>query len=203
MFLTRKILALFFSLAMILSIAGVYATWRYTSGPPLAITTQTALSMVEFVYRPEEVVPGGDKPAEVGEDHMELLQLILHEASYGLNATKKPIIHTYLESVGDVVYCDQHTTGGNLKHLMVDGSENAERLYFLILKVSDTEYHTFTMLYSDIQKPLNTEIDVYRTVMEKDENGKWDAPRSYLGTARVNSPAGVSRAIDVSSWVQT
>ena len=193
-----KLLSLF--LTMCLCVPGVYALWQYS---PLAIGA--AISEIEsevdvFDYPPEVIVPGNQSATNLGENHLDIIRIIIEEKDYGLNATKKPIIHNYLEEVGDVVYCSQHTTGGNLKHLMIDSTSSAERLYFIITKISDTEYHTFTMRYADLtSSPVGTEIEVYKTIMVK-ENGAWKATYSYYGKAKVNAPVAVSRGIDVTSW---
>ena len=186
--------------ALVSCVPGAYAFWEYAVLPSHSDADTFASDMGMFSYAPEQVMPGDKEASELGENHLDLVQIILYEASYGLNATKKPIIHNYLEEVGDVVYCSQHTTGGNLKHLMIDSSSETERLYFIITKISDTEYHTFTMRYEDLTtKTVGAEIEAYKTIMVK-ENGKWDATYSYRGMAKVNSPGTVSRGIDVTSW---
>ena len=186
--------------ALVSCVPGAVAFWDYAILPSHSEADTFASDMGMFSYAPEQVMPGDEESSELGENHLDLIQIILNEKSYGLNATKKPIIHDYLEEVGDVVYCSQHTTGGNLKHLMIDSSSETERLYFVITKISDTEYHTFTMRYEDLTtKTVGAEIEVYKTIMVK-ENGKWDATFSYRGMAKVNSPGTVSRGIDVTSW---
>ena len=56
---------------------------------------------------------------------------------------------------------------------------------------------------SDIRNtPIGTEIEVYKTLVEKGTNEQWDDTRSFVGTAKVSSPSIVSRAIDVTSWVE-
>ena len=131
---------------------------------------------------------------------MELLDMILYKASYGLNATKKPIIHNYLQDEGDVIYCNQNVQGGNLKHLMIDSVSSADRLYFVVTKISDVEYHTFTLKSNDLDKDMGTEIPVYKTIMQKDTQGEWSATKSFFGYAKVYYPGIVQRAIDVKSW---
>ena len=44
-----------------------------------------------------------------------------------------------MNQAGDVVYCEQNVQGGNLKHLIIDGTA-AYNLLFQIEYVSDTEY---------------------------------------------------------------
>jgi len=190
-------------LILVMSLSGVYATWRYAV---LKIpTTQENLSwsMTLFEYAPEEILPGGGtEVAPMGENHYTLIEKILNEASYGLNATKKPIVHELLKKPGDVVYCNQTVQGGNLKHMLLDAAEGAEFLYFVITEISDTEYHTFTFVEDALGGPYGSEIEVYKTIMVCGDNGIWTAPNSYKGYAKINEPLVVSRGIDVTSWRQ-
>ena len=158
------------------------------------------MGMSVFDFPPEAIVPGGAVEAPLGQNHLALIGMILNEVSYGLNATKKPIIHDTLENPGDVIYCSQTVQGGNLKHLMIDSVTASEQLYFVITKISDTEYHTFTFLDADLDYVVGTEISVYKTVMVKGENGMWTASKSYQGYAKVNRPQQVSKGIDVTSY---
>ena len=185
-----------------LLVGGAYATWEYARQPATPVDEDLPLGMDVFDYKPEEIIPGGDVEAPLGENHLALIEKILNEPSYGLNATKKPIIHNVLKS-NNVIYCDQNVQGGNLKHLMIDDSVNTERLYFVISKASDTEYHAFTFSYYALREgEEGSEIPVYKTVLEKGENGKWTAPRSYIGYATIIDPGIVSVAIDYRTWRQ-
>ena len=182
----------------VFSIPSVYAIWNYcTFTNPTSSTTP--ITIIAFNYKPEEILPGTN--ATLGNNHIALLDNILYEASYGLNATKKPIIHNYLKNVGDVVYCDMNTSGGNLKHVMIDEAESSNQLYFVVTKISNTEYHCFTMSKNELDNAtLNTtRITAYKTVMIK-ENNIWSATTSYKGTALVFKPSSVPRAIDVTTW---
>lgn len=182
------------------SVSVVFAYWQYSHlAPDLADGAVTSAISV-WDYSPEEIVPDDDTSSSLGENHLDLIEMIVNQASYGLNATKKPIIHNYLKKPGDVIYCNQNVQGGNLKHLMIDSTTTADRLYFVVTEISDTEYHAFTLKYADItNNPLGTRVAVYKTVMLK-ENGVWEAKFSYYGTAEVNDPGVVSRAIDVTTW---
>ena len=195
-----KILSVFLILLLLLCTGGVWATWIYAESPASGQGFGVGMGMSVFDYPPEEIVPGGSVEAPLGQNHLALIEMILNEVSYGLNATKKPIIHNTLQQPGDVIYCSQTVQGGNLKHLMIDGVEASEQLYFVITEVSDTEYHTFTFLNSDLNYVIGTEIPVYKTIMVKGENGKWTAPKSYKGYAKVNRPQQVSKGIDVTSY---
>ena len=85
---------------------------------------------------------------------------------------------------------------------MIDGVSEAERLYFVITEISDTEYHAFTMNYSDIDdNPVGTKIVAYLTVIKKDaDDGEWKPAYSHRVLVKVNAPGVVSKAIDVTSW---
>lgn len=198
--MTRGIRAIVLMLTLVCtSVSGVFAFWQYSHLSPDAAGGGLTSGMSVFDYPPEEIVPGGETSAVVGENHLLLIKQILNEADYGLNATKKPIIHKYLKNVGDVIYCSQNVQGGNLKHLMIDGVSEAEKLYFVTTKISDTEYHTFTFRYADIRdNPVGTEIEAYKTIMVKED--KWVAKISYYGAVKVNAPGVVSKGIDVNSW---
>ena len=196
-----KYAIIIFSIVSMLTVPGVYAYWQYSHSPVYVEPQSMSSHMNEFYYLPEQIVPGDDNATSLGENHLLLITEIIEESSYGLNASKKPIIHNYLKNPGDVLYCSQNVKGGNLKHLMIDGVDGADRLYFVITKVSDTEYHTFTFLYDDMtDNSIGTEIIAYRTVMRKGDDGEWYASYSHRGVAKVNDPGVVSRGIDVSSW---
>ena len=195
-----KYAVLIFSMVTMLAVPGVYAYWQYSHVPAYVEPQNVSSHVNEFYYPPEEIVPGDNNATSLGENHLLLITEIIEENNYGLNATKKPIIHNYLENPGDVIYCSQNVKGGNLKHLMIDGVEGANRLYFVVLMVSETEYHTFTMLYSDIEdNEVGTEIIAYRTVM-REVDGIWKSIYSHRGLAKVNDPGVVEKAIDASSW---
>lgn len=153
-------------------------------------------------FAPDEVLPDDEQATQVGENHMALIEKILNEdqKGYGLNETRKPIIHNYLNKVGDVVYCEQNVQGGNLKHVMIDELVSANQLLFQIEYVSDTEYVTYTYRAEDIDNAtVGDVIPVFRTIMTK-ENGVWDASKSYEGGAAVCNPSEVGLAIDSSTY---
>lgn len=190
-------------LVLVMSLSGVYATWRYAVLKLPTAQENLIWSITLFEYAPEEILPGGEtEVAPMGENHYSLIEKILNEASYGLNATKKPIVHELLTKPGDVVYCNQNVQGGNLKHMLLDAAEGAESLYFVITEISDTEYHAFTFVEDALGGPYGSEIEVYKTVMVCGDNGIWTAPNSYKGYAKINEPVVVSRGIDVTSWRQ-
>lgn len=196
-----KTVFLLSAVLVVLGVPGVLAAWQYAHTPVPHIFDEMISGLGLFEYRPEDVVPDDEEASDAGENHLSLIEMILWEASYGLNATKKPILHNLLNKAGDVVYCSQNVQGGNLKHLMVDSTEGAERLYFVLAWVSDTEYHCYTMRYHDLtSKVVGSEIEVYKTVMTEDDKGVWSSPKSYYGHAKINDPEVVSRGIDVTTW---
>ena len=199
-FLYKLILPMLICVSL-LSMNFVCASWSFSDLPIESAHGEIDPTLRAFEYNPEEVLPGGDVIApSLGENHLKMIYNLVNEPDYGLNATKKPIIHNLLVDSGDLVYSNQSVTGGNLKHLMPDFSTETEKLYFVIEKASNTEYNAYTLLASDLVMPIDTYILVYKTIMKKDNAGKWAATTSYIGYARVNSPGIVGRAIDVSTW---
>lgn len=194
-----KALSLCLGLLLLLSTGGAFAIWIYAGSPVSGNGYGASMDMNTFDYPPEVIIPGGEIEAPLGQNHLLLIEKILNEKDYGLNATKKPIMHTVLESDG-VLYCSQTVQGGNLKHLLIDSSVESEKLYFTMAKISDTEYHVFTFLADDLDLAVGAEIPAYKTVMVKGENGKWTAPKSYKGYIKVNRPGVVNKGVDVTSF---
>ena len=182
-------------------ISGVYATWVFTETAPVEQYGEIYVNVNAFNYTPEAVLPSDPEADKLGQNHLDLIKKILYEASYGLNATKKPIIHNLLNKTGDVIYCEQNVQGGNLKHLMIDGT-NASKLLFQIEYISDTSYFTYTYRSVDAKdNPLGTEIEVYKTLMSKTGTNPWTAVYSYIGTAKTMRVPNYSfNAIDSSTW---
>lgn len=189
-----KIIVVSIVIILIFSVSGVYASWRYAGSEVPSYSHEHHLSA--FTWTGSDVLPDDDASA-IGQNHIELINNILHEASYGLNATKKPIIHNELDYVGDVLYCQQNTSGGNLKHLLLDGT-SAHALLFQIEYISDSEYNLYTYSEQLIRSTAyNSSVEVYLTVMKANNAGVWDAIASYKGTATVVKISGkVPHAID-------
>lgn len=202
------IIALICSFCWIISGVGVYAVWTYFADVP---STDDTVSMTtgQFGYKVEEVVPGGDHQAILGQNHLVLIDLILNEddKGYGLNINDNVLLHQYLKRQ-KVVYCNQKTSGGNLKFIL-DPSNNTHGLYYCIEKVSDTEYHNYTYSVQDLidAEGTNNEITTYKTIFIKTD--EWRATLAYQGKAQVItlSSQGVSAtsgsepyAIDVTTW---
>ena len=198
--LLRIILAV---IAVAILTSGVYALWIYPT-PADGTSNGIGLSVLDFGYAPEEVLPGDKEATNLHENHNNLITNIVNHIDYGLNATKKPIVRKLLEDGVPVVYCDQNVSGGNLKHMMLSSSD-VEQLMFCVEYSSDTEYIAYTFsgkLVANVN--VGKTIEVYKTIIEKGSNGKWVATKSYHGTAVISAVRASSSetllSIDVSTW---
>lgn len=108
-----------------------------------------------------------------------------------------------MDENGNVIYGNQNVQGGNLKHILTSQT-NAENVQFCITRISATEYHTYTFSQNLLNATAyGNQIEVYKTVMVKDEDGIWSAPKSFKGVALAFDPGIVSRSIDISTWVRS
>ena len=192
----------------LLSSAFVYGAWVYYQDT-VPVGYGVSHQLGEFGYAPEEVVPGGEHEATLGENHLKLIDLILNEKDkgYGMNININVLIHQYLRTK-PVLYSNQKISGGHLKHIL-DPKNNTHRLYYCIEKVSDTLYYCYTFSVDDLIAAENTEQEIlaYRTMLEKTDI--WRATKSYVGYAKVRalSYLGASAdsqsescSIDISTW---
>ena len=185
----KKIPLIIVALMCLIGVFGISlnAEWIY---PDMSISyekeSQTNVTLNEFGYAPEEVLPGGDNDEEVivGENHLMLIQNIVNHVTYGLNATSKPIVREYLEDGVGVVYSNQKVSGGNLKHMLID-DYRMEKLDFAVKYETSSFYtaYTFESKYLETQY-LGTTIVCYKTDMVKEGN-EWVAKSSYHGTVRL------------------
>ena len=193
-------------LIMIGSVGGVFATWYYADGTVSDVNGNLGVSLSDFVWEPEEILP---TESEIGENHLTLIELVLNESSkgYGLNYDQKNVLESYLNRNG-IIFSNQKTSGGNIKFV----SDETEQLYYCVEKISDTMYYAYTFSYSNLNsaKGTPTEIPVYRTVLEKTD--KWRATRSYFGYAKTkrlnemvsgtsNVSGTLAYSIDPSTWI--
>lgn len=187
------------------TVGGVFATWYFAEDAVKPVTGAAGITLSEFVWEPEEILP---TESELGENHLALIELVLNEnkKGYGLNYDSKNVLEGYLDRYG-VVFSNQKTSGGNLKFV----SDETAQLYYCVEKVSDTMYYAYTFSFNDLRGAMgtNTAIPVYRTVLEKTD--KWRAPRSYFGYAKTkslsemgasNTSGTLAYSIDVNTWVQ-
>ncbi len=185
------------------TIVGAVATWRFSELPAVGMGNDFNVTLNVFDFKPSEILPSDKEDTQLHSNQYNLIESIVNHKDYGLNATKKPIVRELLEDGAGVVYGNQNVQGGNLKHLMIDGTY-AYGLLFQIEYVSETEYITYTYVGSDVKlAKLESEIVVYKTIMRKGDNKKWTAPVSYYGKApvvSVKTQNATLRAIDSSRW---
>ena len=193
------------SLFVLSSVGGVFATWYYTHENATNAQATLSVSLSDFEWKPEEILP---TESEIGENHLALIELILNESNkgYGLNYDNKHVLEGYLDKYG-IVFSNQKVSGGNLKFV----SDETNQLYYCVERISDTVYYAYTFSFSDLNsvKGTATVMPVYRTVLEKTDI--WRATRSYFGYAQTkllrdfgaeNTPGTLEYSIDVSTWVQ-
>lgn len=188
-------------------VVGLNAQWIY---PDLSLSLGDSnganIILQEFEYTPDEVLPGGDQndqEVEVGQNHNSLIDRIVNHVTYGLNATKKPIVKDLLLEDGlKAVYSNQTVSGGNLKHILIDDA-SMEALDFAIKYETDTFFTAYTFASKYLtNSQVGQTIEVYKTDIVL-ENGRWVAKRSYKGTAVVSKVFVQNKQIvniDVFGW---
>lgn len=196
------------------SIGGVWASWRYVRIDVESISVDTSVSITDFGYKPEEVLPDQEYD-KIKENHVYLINNILYYTSYNINTGNKKVIHDYLDEYG-VIYGNQNVSGGNLKHVLAASDSVSGGIQFAMSKISDTEYHTFTFSQNDLDNAedgiyslTDNCIEVYKTVMIYAENDKgtmeWQAVRAYQGKAKTtwcSTDKGRVFSINISTWVE-
>ena len=206
----KRLSFLYMGLVALLSTGGVFAAWQYANGAP---PTSESISIIlrEFEFAPEQILPGGDVvEKEEGGDHLKLIERILNEKekNYGLNMNDNGLLHKYLKDAG-VVFCNQQTSGGNLKFILDTKAYNTYGLYYCLEKKSDTEYYCYTFGVDDLSAVGGTtsELEVYLTKLVKTD--KWKATTSHRGYAKTKKleDMGVKYtsdpfdySIDMSTW---
>ena len=188
------------------SIGGVFATWQYAELPVTDADKSVNVSLDEFIWEPEEILP---TDSEIGENHLSLIELILNERNkgYGLNYDKKQVLESYLNSKG-YIFSNQKTSGGNIKFV----SDDTRQLYYCIEKVTDTLYNTYTFTYNDVKAASGspTKIIVYKTLLVKTDI--WRATQTFFGYAKTKAlrdfgasalSGELSYTIDFENWSQS
>ena len=187
-----KISALLAMMSFIL-ISSVFASWVYAEYPPANARTEIGLSLIEFTYTPEEVLPGHEV-GSLNQNHQEVVYNITDHIKYGLNTQSKPLLSNYLNSNG-IVYSNQKATGGNLKFL----GDESESLMWVVKKETDTEYSIYTFLNDEVtSNNLNVIISVYKTKCVY-QDGLWQNVRSFMGEAPIARISNII-TINVDEW---
>lgn len=160
-------------------ITSVFASWVYATNPATSKTIDIPISLIEFIYTPEEVLPGHEV-GHLHQNHQEVVYNITDHVKYGLNYQQKPLLTNYLNQNG-VVYSNQKATGGNLKFL----GDESESIMWIVYKETDTEYHIFTFTDDRVNSSnVNYVKEVYKTKCVY-ENGTWQNVRAFKGEAPV------------------
>ena len=206
----KRLFFLYMGIIALLSTGGVFATWQYANGAIPPTSEIISISLGEFEFAPEQILPGGDVvDSELGENHLWLIDLILNEngKDYGLNYAPNGVLHSYLKNEG-VVFCNQKTSGGNLKFIL-DTKYNTHKLYYCLEKKSDTEYYCYTFGTDALSSVGGSaaEMEVYRTILVKTD--KWRSTTSSRGLAKTKllssmgasaSSGSILYSIDVTTW---
>jgi len=193
---TTKFLALLCALLLAGTVGGVFAIWRYAEDQPLPESEDIGITLSEFVWTPEEILPT-ETP---GENYMDLLDSILNNVKGGLNSDKDTLEKALLQDM--LVHSSQNVQGGNLKHLFI--TEASRELDFIIQYISDDEFLLFIFENDDITAgQINvTKIKSYMTILVF-ENGEWIGRESQLGYATLRYIKDNDYiAIDPSEWVK-
>lgn len=176
---------------------GVWALWRYAEAPAVSDAANVGITLSEFVWAPEEILPS-DTP---GKNYIDLLDSVLENAKGGLNSSKDMLEKAVLRS--HLVHSSQNVQGGNLKHLFT--TQASQDLEFIVEYVTDEEFNVYMYESRDALDGLVgvTKIKVYKTIMVI-ENGKWMGRETKLGYATLQYFKDTNIvAIDATgSWVQ-
>ena len=193
-----RTLTIFITLFMLCTTVGsVYAVWKYAKEMDAPSDATPSI----FDYAPKEILPDDIASTELGQNHLTLIENLLDDKEYGMNYDGSKLVIGCVVDDG-LIYSEQHVSGGNLKHLLIDGT-SAHALLFQVEYVSDTEYLVYTYVNGDAYTyGIGDEIEVYKTVVSKD-SGKWVATLSYKGKAKVmrfSTQNKNIRVIDSETW---
>ena len=195
---TTKFITLLCALLILSSMGGAFAAWSYASAPTDARNSSAGLSLAEFIWAPEDILPT-ETP---GENYMDLLTSLLENSKGGLNSGKDTLEKAVRKY--HVVHCEQNVTGGNLKHLRDLFTDKSEMLDFIVQYKTDTEFHVYIFETDDVEQGTVdvTQIKVYKTILLL-EKGKWAAGESQFGHAPLRYLSGTSYiAINPTEWVK-
>lgn len=177
------------------SIGGVFATWFMAEESPAPINESKSLTLSEFTWKPEEILPS----VTPGQNFLDLYESILENMKGGLNSSKDTLENAVINASNGLVHCDQNVQGGNLKHLFI--TEASRELDFIVQYISDTNFKLYTYKQTDTNGSVGiTQIEVYMTILVK-ENNVWIGQETQLGMATLEYfPNTNVISIDVSTW---
>lgn len=198
----KRFLPLFLCFAAILSIGGVYATWKYSSMGPNPVSLELPLKLGEFNWSGSSELPTDDA---IGEDHLALIQQIISHPEHGLN-TARSYLNNQIEARqdGGLGWSGRDTLGSMAVTQSAELTEifglDSNNLEFLIQFKSNTEYYIFTTgeylgergeinIWGNNKTPGNPAVPIgdniypiYRTKIVK-TNGVWAAAETKVGYA--------------------
>lgn len=165
-------------LLIVASVGGIWATWKYATGPVDPITMPNNCEIVD-IYYPENVPD--DPDADLS--HHTLLQRII-SPEVGINNPNSLLSDAIEKRINveekNTVNSGQQVSGGNLKNTF-GNILGYEYVGFLIVMTSDTVYDIYTYDNRDTQK-VNRIISVFWTQAVK-VDGTWVLRGGKEGTA--------------------
>ncbi len=226
--LVRSI-TLLMALILLLSVVGVYGTWKYADKPVL--TVESELKFDFLLWTGSDILPEED---QVGQNHLALIEAIINGEGIGLNTSgsylneeiKDRKSRWQLGGARDTLGSVAVTQGEDLNELF---SLKTQNLHFLIHfpNQNNTNYEIYTTavdfgergtinFWGNNDEPGKPNIPIgeyiypiYQTIVVK-ENGVWVAKETNLGSAksawyeesRSNANATQIPSFDPDTWVE-
>ncbi len=212
-----KSTTLVMAIVLILSVAGVSATWKYATRTVASVHQLFRLNV--FPWEGSEILPEED---EVGQNHRLLIESVLNHPTEGLNAGSESYLNEQIKKrkKGSFLVPSRDTLGsmaitqGEQLEIFVPESSGLE---FLIYFVSDTEYELYTtgVALGERKNPA-TAIGqwihpIYKTKLVC-KDGVWIAESTKIGSAKSayyeesqpNITVNMSKipSFDPESWVE-
>ena len=177
---------------MLITSHKVYSTWRYAQETVGEINENPTMILKPFEYTPEEVLPEDDE----GKNQVVLVENLV-KGENGLN-NPNSYLNKQIESRKNGAIFNIKPKRDTLGSMGVDQGEELEKLFslasenlsFLIQFIDDDTYYIFT---TDVELGENGSPNykigeeyispIYRTIVEKNVNGTWEAQTSAKGYA--------------------
>lgn len=188
-------------LTVIFTTSNVFAKWYYNE---VTDPENIAFFLQEFVFAPEEILPGTAEDSKLEVNHQSILYEILNSSKYGLN--KANVLPSNMGKYDDMIVCYENgISGGNMNNI-----PRAGNLGFVITCTRENgkivSYYLYTFEeFDDVENGLA--LVVYRTLIQQSEGGgDWYAPSSakgyvVLGSDSVDRLKG-NNYILPSAWVK-
>lgn len=220
-----KIISIVIGFLVILSIGGVYATWRYSQG--VCIDSYENLKIDVFPWEGSSILPKDD---QIGENHKTLIENILNGTTtdangniieLGLNSPDS-YINTEIESrsngswwaTSDTLGSMDYWESAEIDNYFNTSTENLSFVLYFPDGVADTYYLFTTGVDLEYNGSPNIEYGenvypIYRTVLSKNTEGVWKAIETKLGYAqsawydnRITGGFLQTPSFDPSSWTE-